>query len=435
MMFETVKSRLMKLDCDGWELTESVKRGWEFYFIRHLLDQNRAVEVRTVTVKLYKALEDGKFLGSASGQISPTASAEEIDKALETLLFQASLVKNPFYTLQDKPADVPERTERVDVEKISEDFLRALRGVHETDTEDLNSYEIFVSEIERRFENSNGVHYRCVYPVSTVDLVVNARREGHEIELYRFYTSGTCDSERLRGDIERVLRFGKDRLLAEPTPKLGKGAVVFSTEDAREIYQFFAAHMNTAMKARRLSDWELGKPICPDATGDLVTLEALSSLPNSSKDYPVDAEGSVIRDRYILRDGVAENYWGGRQFSQYLGLSECSDVSNFRIAGGRESAEAMRSGDYLEVVEFSDFQVDTMAGDIAGEIRLGYWHHGGETTVVTGGSITGNIVEAMKTMRFSSETVQYDSTIIPAVTRLEDLRITGVKDLDSGIEE
>ena len=55
--------------------------------------------------------------------------------------------------------------------------------------------------------------------------------------------------------------------------------------------------------------------------------------------------------------------------------------------------------------------------------------------MVTGGSITGNIVEAMKTMRFSSETVQYDSTVIPAVTRLEDLRITGVKDLDSGIEE
>lgn len=429
MMFETVKNRLAKLECDGWELTESVKRGWEFYFIRHQLDQNRAVEVKTVTVKLYKALEDGKFLGSASGEIPPTASEAEIDKALETLLFQASLVKNPFYTLQDKPVDVPEKTARVDVEKISESFLRALRGVRETETEDLNSYEVFVSEIERRFENSNGVRYRCVYPVSTVDLVVNARREGHEIELYRFYTSGTCDSERLRGDVERVLRFGKDRLLAEPTPKLGKGDVVFSTEDAREIYQFFAAHMNAAMKVRRLSDWEIGKPICPDATGDLVTIEALSSLPNSSRDFPVDEEGAVIRDRFLVRDGVAESFWGDRQFSQYLGLADSSNVGNFRVHGGRESAEAIRGGDYLEVVEFSDFQVDTMAGDIAGEIRLGYWHHGGETTVITGGSITGNLVEAMKTMRFSSETVQYDSAVIPAVTRLEDLRITGVKEL------
>ncbi len=429
MMFETVRSRLQKLGCDGWELTESVQRGWEFYFIRHQLDQNRAVETKTITVKLYKALEGGKFLGSASGEIPPTASPAEIDKALDTLLFQASLVKNPYYTLQDKPVDVPEKTVRVDVEKISEDFLHALRGVRETETEDVNSYEIFVGEIERRFENSRGVRYRCVYPKSAVDLVVNARKDGHEIELYRYYTSGSCDSERLRGDIERVLGFGKDRLRAEPTPKLGSGAVVFSTEDAKEIYDFFAARVNAQMKVLKMSDWELGKPICPDATGDLVTLEALSSLPNSSRDLPMDAEGSVIRDRFLIRDGVAESFWGDRQFSQYLGLEESSGINNYRVRGGRGSADDVRSGDFLEVVEFSDFQVDAMAGDIAGEIRLGYWHHGGETTVVTGGSVTGNMLEAMKTMRFSSETVQYDSAVIPAVTRLEGLRITGVKDL------
>ena len=144
----------------------------------------------------------------------------------------------------------------------------------------------------------------------------------------------------------------------------------------------------------------------------------------------MDTEGSVIRDRFLIRDGVAESFWGDRQFSQYLGLEESSGLNNYRVSGGRESADDVRSGDFLEVVEFSDFQVDAMAGDIAGEIRLGYWRHGGETTVVTGGSVTGNMLEAMKTMRFSKETVQYDSAVIPAVTRLEDLRITGVKDLD-----
>ena len=430
MMFETIKGRLERLDCDGWELTESTKRGWEFYFIRHQLDQNRAVETKTYTVHLYKALEGGALLGSATGEISPTASEAEIDKTLETVLFQASLVKNPYYTLQDRPVDIPEKTARVDVEKIAEDFLRAFRAVRETETEDINSYEVFVSEIDRRFENSKGVRYRCVYPTSSVDLVVNARRGGHEIELYRFYTSGTCDAKRIRADVEQLLRFGKDRLVAEPTPKLGKGAVVFSTADAEEIYSFFAARTNAAMKVRQLSDWEPGKPICEGATGDLVTLEALSSLPNSSKDFPVDAEGAVIRDRFLIRDGIVECFWGDRQFSSYLGLKDSSNASNFRVSGGRESAEAVRSGDYLEVVEFSDFQVDSIAGDIAGEIRLGYWHHGGETTVVTGGSVTGNMLEAMKTMRFSAETVQYDGFVIPAVTRLEDLRITGVKDLD-----
>ena len=78
MMFETIKSRLARLDCDGWELTESTKRGWEFYFIRHQLDQNRAVETKTSTVHLYKALEGGALLGSATGEISPTVSQRSI---------------------------------------------------------------------------------------------------------------------------------------------------------------------------------------------------------------------------------------------------------------------------------------------------------------------------------------------------------------------
>lgn len=427
-MRDTIVNKLAALGCDAWELTETVKRGWEFYFIRHRLDQNRATAVKTTEVKLYKKIDGGKFLGSASGEISPTATEAEIDERLASLLYQAGLVKNPYYTLTDTPVAVPEKTERVDVEKLAEDFIDALRSVAETESEDVNSYEIFVSEITRHTENSNGVSYTCTYPSSTIDLVVNARREGHEIELYRFYTSGTCDAGKLRGDIEDVLRYGKDRLLAVPTPKLKSGAVVFSTGDATEIYSYFLDRMSADFKVRRISDWELGRPVCEGMTGDRVSVEALSSLPNSSKDFPVDAEGAVIRDRFLIRDGVAESFWGSRQFSEYLGLKDSSIVRNARFTGGSGSAEEVRGGDYLEVVEFSDFQVDPLGGDIAGEIRLGYWHHGGEVTVVTGGSISGNMNEAVRSMRFSRETAQYDTYVIPAVTRLENLRITGVAD-------
>jgi hypothetical protein len=38
MMLDTIKKKLAALDCDAWELTETKKRGWEFYFIRHKLD-------------------------------------------------------------------------------------------------------------------------------------------------------------------------------------------------------------------------------------------------------------------------------------------------------------------------------------------------------------------------------------------------------------
>ena len=77
------------------------------------------------------------------------------------------------------------------------------------------------------------------------------------------------------------------------------------------------------------------------------------------------------------------------------------------------------------MVEFSDFQVDSMSGDIAGEIRLGYWHHDGEVTIVTGGSVSGSMNEAAKDMLFSAETKQYNNRIIPEITLLKNMRITG----------
>ena len=426
-MFDKLKGKLEALDCGAWELCEEKKHGWEFYFIRHSLDQNRAVNVLTYTVKLFMNSENGEFLGSASAEIPPTASDAEIDKILSDLKYQASLVKNPAYTLTSAPVHIPEKLEPADIEKIAGDFIRAIRSVPETETEDINSYEIFVNEITRRTLNSNGVAYTCTYPSSMAEVVVNARRDGHEIELYRNYRSGSCDAQKLRNDISETLRYGKDRLAAVPTPKLERYDVVFSTDDAVSIFSYFADKMNAGMKFRKLSSWETGKPICEDAVGDKISVYAVSSLENSSWDFPVDEEGCVICDKPIIKDSIAENFWGNRQFSQYLGLENSSNVYNFRFEGGEKSEREIRSGDYMEVVEFSDFQVDELTGDIAGEIRLAYLHRGGEVKVVTGGSVSGNMNEAVRDMTFSKELKQYNCYVIPAAVKLKNLRITGAE--------
>ena len=426
-MLNKIKSKLESIGCDGWELTETVKNGWEFYFIRHELDQNRAVEIDTIEIKLYKSIGNGEFLGNASGEISPTASDEEIDERLSSLLYQASLVKNPAYKLNDKPIEIPDKTDEIDIEKIAEDFIKTIKSVEETENEYINSYEIFVNSLTRHYLNSNGVEYTCVYPESTVDIVVNARKGDHEIEMYRFLESGTCDGEKLKKDIADAMHFGSDRLDAVPTPMLNNYDVVFSTADAVQIYDYFVERMASDYIVRQISDWEIGKPVVADTAGDKISVKALPSLKNSSKDFPVDKEGAVISEQWLIEDGIAKNYFGSRQFSQYLGLENSSNVYNVCFSGGKKSAEEIRTGDYLEIVEFSDFQVDDMGGDIAGEIRVAYLHKDGKTTVVTGGSVSGNMIEAAKDMAFSSETSQYDTRVIPSVTKLKNLRITGAE--------
>ena len=420
MMLETIKKKILKMGCEIWEITENTARGWEFYFIRHRLDQNRLTEVRTFDVTLYRPLE-GEMLGAASGQISPTASAEEVQKTLEDLWFQASLVKNPAYGLQDAPVPQPEIPE-VNLEQISGDFIRTMKDLPETPGEDINSYEIFVREITRHFLNSRGVEYVCRYPSSMIEVIVKARRGDHEIELYRAFHSGNCDAQKLREEIGKAMVYGRDRLTAEPTPRLGTFDVLFSTDDSTAIYRYFSDRTNAAMIYRKLSDWNVGKNI-----GCGLSLRAVPQLENSSRNDPVDEEGSLIRDRFLIRDGKVENIWGARQFSQYLQVENSSLVHNFIVSGGTRSEEEIRKGDYLEIVEFSDFQVDSMSGDIAGEIRLGYLHQGGKVTIVSGGSVSGQMAEMIPDMQFSRETAQYDRYVVPRVTLLRGLRITGVR--------
>ena len=71
-------------------------------------------------------------------------------------------------------------------------------------------------------------------------------------------------------------------------------------------------------------------------------------------------------------------------FNPFFDRATLFTVGNVAVSGGVKSAEALRQGRYLEVVEFSDFQVDAMCGDIAGEIRLGYLHDGDTVTVTDG---------------------------------------------------
>ena len=196
-MLENIIALLKESGVHAWEVTELKQRGWEFYFIRHALDQHRAKDVEYIQIKVYQLLEDGAFMGSASAGLPPTASEAEAKKLIQDLAYRATLVKNKPYPLNPPRPGVPMEAP-VDLAAIAEDFIRTMAALPETDTEDVNSYEIFVNEKVLRFVNSEGVDVTERFPDSMIEVVVNARKDGHEIELYRNFCSGTCDGAGLR---------------------------------------------------------------------------------------------------------------------------------------------------------------------------------------------------------------------------------------------
>ena len=282
---DTLLNVLKSSGADAWEVTDKEEKGWEFYFIRHSLDQHRAKSIRTFTVKVYRKFDD--CLGSARAGIPSDASEEEMRRAVEGLCRDASYVRNPAYTLNPpREAETEEDAEEIDLETVSGDFISALASVPETENEDLNSCEIFVSRIRRRFLNSEGIDVTSVYPASMVEAVVNARRDGHEIELYRLLKSGTCDRDQLVRELTEALTYGRDKLIASPTPALEKADVIFSTDPARELYCYFLARLDAGMVYRGMSDCKLGDTVAPDS----LTLRAVRTLPNSSWNTRYDEE-------------------------------------------------------------------------------------------------------------------------------------------------
>ena len=158
----------------GWEVNEEKLNGWEFYFIRHELDQHRAKNVEHINVKVYQLTEDGASIGFASAEIAPTASESDMRKLVEDLAYRATLVRNKPFTLTPPSDEKADEGKASDIADISADFIRVMSELPETEGEDVNSYEIFVTDVMRRLVTSTGIDRTEHYPSSMIEVVAPA---------------------------------------------------------------------------------------------------------------------------------------------------------------------------------------------------------------------------------------------------------------------
>lgn len=409
---------------DAWEITDAQTEGWEFYFIGHRLDQNRMRKVEHVKVTVYVKTEDGTSYGIASTEIAPTWNDHEICSEIDKLCTNATYAKNPVYAL-NTPKEVHVEEVHITPYENAKKMMEAVRSVNETEEAYINSYEIFTELTTERFLNSEGIDITQVRPAGMLEIVINAKNEEHEIELYRMYRCGSTDAAYLKREIEETMRCGIDRLKAVDTPAGLEVPVVLSTDAACAVYRYFAARLDTAMVYRGVSSMKKGEWIMPEDSTCPVTLKAVKNMPNSSANSVIDAEGAVIEDRVLIDHGKVMSLCGARRYGQYLKEEDTFALTNFAVEPSGIPEAEIRSGTYLEVTEFSGFEVSEMTGDIFGEIRLGYLHDENGVTVVKGGSVSGNIENQLKDMLFSDTEKQYNNISIPALTCLKHLSIAG----------
>ena len=427
-MLTKIKKALQECGIAEYMIKEETREGLELYFIRRTLDIRRQTRVQTWGVTVYRTFEEKetKYRGFASVVISDGMLQDEIGERIRTAYESAACVKNLWYPLPGKETSdgVEDRHPELSG-KLKEQAMAAAEAVFSVDPQEdafINSLEVFARMTQTRIVNSEGtdVSWRA-YQVDG-EFVAQCR-EPQDVETWQDFSYEQLDKAALADKAAEILRQTRDRARASAAPKAGAYRLILSDSNAEIVLRYFAERSCAEMIYPGYSSWRAGDDVQmtgSDApvTGDRLNITLVVSEPYSS-------EGIRMKDRPLLENGVLKTIYGGARCCSYLSTEPTGSYTRLMVQPGTVSLEEMKQKPYLYVVSFSDFQMDSFTGSFAGEIRLGYLYDGETVTLVTGGSVNGQITEAQKQMILSKErqkTMTFDG---PKAICMEDVTVAG----------
>lgn len=430
-MIENIKKILAICKCEEYKIVETRTEAEELFLVKKDVDMTRSKDVHNFSVTVYKNFEEGnsKYKGSSTVNIHPTMSDEEITKVIEDALFAASFVKNEYYEiLSASDKKVEDNKSKLFEDTLSQWMPKFVDALYKNDVEEkggINSAEIFLNRNYKRIVNSKGVDvsYRSC---SGMIEFITTWKETEEIEMYKMLNFSDYEPEFISKAVNKMIFLAKERANAKDTVASGKYKVVLSGEPVKEVLSYYVDKSRAAYVYNKISTAEIGEPIQgAEVKGDHVNLILDPKLENSSASAPVDEDGVALEKTQVIKDGKLLTYHGDLRNSYYLKTKPTGNIRNFIIAPGSKTIEEMKEEPYVELVTFSDFQMDSITGDFGGEIRLGWYFDGKTTTKITGGSLSGNIANIHGNFHLSKETQMEDNFCGPQAIEMYDVTIAG----------
>ena len=404
-------------------IRETTTESQEAFFIGQKLDMSRAKEVTHTMVTVYVDSEDKKFRGSASKEIHPTCTLDEMKKEIDAAVFAAQFVQNPWYPIvEDEKCEDAGLNVNLTDELVK--IVKAMQEVKADRDEKVNSYEIFVNKKKTHIVNSKGVDVTFSNFECEVEVVINTQKDGHEIELLKDMRFADKKAEEITAEVEKMFISGKQRLKAVPTKKNEHANVLLSGDDVVQFFQYFTAHTNASNQFMGVARARIGEKMTGDEADDL-NIELKPILEGSTKNMAYDQDGNPVKEKVLFDQGVCKSFWGSVQHAHYIQLHDTTSINNVVVHGGSMSEAEMRKLPHLEITDFSAFVMDPVSGNFGGEIRLGYESDGQNVRSVVGGSISANYANVLKNIKLSKETRQINRFIVPCAVYLSDVVVAG----------
>lgn len=415
---------LKKNNISTYLINEDLQETVELFFIKKRLDMRRQKEVHHYSLIVYNDFEkDGaKMRGSSTVGIYTGMSDEEIEKAVMDAYFAASFVCNPYYELPSgTKKDLIKMKSSLSLGTLAESAAKMTEALFYKDTLGdvfINSAELFVEKTTCHIINSNGIDVSYQKYAVKGEFVVQCLRP-QDVETYQNFSYDDLDTEALKEKVKRALEMTKARAQAVNAPAAGEYTVILSGQYVKTLFEYYISRSSSSMIYPKYSNYALGTNVQGEnVEGELVNITLKANKPYSD-------EGIPMVDRPLLIDGILHTIYGNSRFAYYLGIEPTGSYESISVPSGTKSFEEMKSGKYLHVVNFSDFQMDPFSGHFAGEIRLAFLCDGKTITPVTGGSINGSLLECHKNLVFSKETQIEKGYNGPFAVRLEKVSVAG----------
>lgn len=384
---------------DGFELNITNKDSRELFYVLKHLEINRAVKTQTISIEVYAI--DKKGTGSSLVTVTAADDKKSLVKKINSAYAKAKTAKNNYYPLAKKTKNISNKSQKkIDLNDIASNVAKVVFKADVYKNGWINSTEIFVSQITNEFVNSNGINHSASSFKIEVECVPTWSNKKEEFELYKFYESSAINYKAITEEVSEILNLAKDRsnALKINDVKIPSNVTVLVKNDMRDrLVENMCAEMTYRYKFTKMNHYNL-KDTISNTPFDITAKAEIKGCVDSRK---FDRHGVVLGSKKIIANGIANDNFGDIQFGHYLGVK--------KITGNLPTFELTAKGvDYkkekhLIIETFSSPQLEENSGYWGGEVRLARYFDGKKYIPLTGFSISGNIYEDMKDMKFSKE--------------------------------
>jgi predicted Zn-dependent protease len=325
----------------------------------------------------------------------------EISKVLRDGLYAAGFVKNKFYPLAKEEKcgviSIPSKFNGYTLEDAA--LVAVQKALYKNDIYQnggINSAEIFINKTTTRIINSEGVDVTFEKYSSEIECITQWLEE-QDVELFNLFKYEDLNEELIEENVKDAIELTKWRVKAKESVKSGNYRVLLRKAALKSFFGYYIENASAVAIYNNISKFKVGESVQGnDIKGDKVNI----TLDGAN---PYDIDGVKLEKVNIIEEGILKTYHGSERFCYYLNINTTGVLDNVTVQCGEKSIEEMKTEPYLELLAFSDFQMDSLTGDFAGEIRLGFIFDGEKVTPVTGGSISGNIRKVQNNMHLSKE--------------------------------